>query len=109
MAHVAARFGATAIFLAFDVSHLSAQLTFNVTNQGGATPQMVAAFSEAAAMWSARLSDPITINVRINATELPAGVTGFTSNFFDPYSYAVVRDAYVADQRSTDDVSSAAR
>ena len=71
----------------------SAQLTFTVTNQGGATPQMVAAFAEAAALWSARLHDPITINVRIDAAVLAGGVTGFTTNFFDPYSYANVRNA----------------
>lgn len=108
MAHLAARLGAVAILLAFDASHISAQLTFTITNQGGATPQMVTAFADAAALWSARLNDPITINVRINASELPAGVTGFTTEFFDPYSYAVVRDAYVADQRSLDDLSSVA-
>jgi hypothetical protein len=67
---------------------------------------MVTAFAEAAALWSGRMKDPITINVRINAAELAAGVTGFTSNFFDPYSYAAVRDAYVADRRSLDDLSS---
>ena len=108
MAHVAARLGAAAFLLAFDVSLVSAQLTFNITNQGGATPQMVAAFAEAAALWSARLNDPITINVRIDAAVLAGGVTGFTTDFFDPYSYAIVRNAYVADQRSLDDLSSVA-
>jgi hypothetical protein len=108
MAHVAARFGAVAFLLAFDVSLACAQVMLNVTNQGGATPQMVTAFAEATAMWSAHLSDPITINVRIDAAVLSAGVTGFTTNFYDPYSYAAVRGAYVADQRSLDDLSSVA-
>jgi hypothetical protein len=108
MVQFAARLGATAVLLAFDISLVSAQLTFSITNQGGATPQMVAAFTDAAALWSARLNDPIAINVRIDATVLPGGVTGFTTDFFDPYSYANVRSAYVADRRSLDDLSSVA-
>src|SRR4051812_26144870 len=108
MSHFAARLWATAALLVFIDSPIYAQLTFNITNQGGATPQMVAAFSEATAVWSAHFKDPITINVRIDAGVLAGGVTGFTTNFYDPYSYALVRDAYVADRRSLDDLSSVA-
>ncbi|MFO0810014.1 MAG: NF038122 family metalloprotease [Gemmataceae bacterium] len=82
------------------------QLTFNVTNQGGATPQMLAGVAEAGAMWSALISDPITINVRINAAALPSGQIAGTSNFFDPYSYTSVRNALLADRRSADDITS---
>lgn len=108
MVHLAARLGAAAFLLAFDVTLVSAQLNFTVTNKGGATPEMVSAFAEAAALWSARLNDPITVNVRIDAMVLAGGVNGFTTNFFDPYSYANVRNAYVVDQRSLDDLSSVA-
>jgi hypothetical protein len=108
MVHVAARLVVAAFLLALDVTRVSAQLNFTVTNKGGATPAMVSAFAEAAALWSARLNDPITVNVRIDAAVLAAGVTGFTTNFYDPYSYANVRNAYVADQRSLDDLSSVA-
>ena len=44
----------------------------------------------------------------LGAAVLAGGVTGFTTNFYDPYSYALVRDAYVADRRSLDDLSSVA-
>lgn len=84
----------------------SAQLTFTITNQGGATPQMMTGFAEAAALWSARLNDPVTINIRIHAAALPVGQIAGTNSFYDPYTYANVRAAMVADQRSADDLTS---
>ena len=101
-----AQFGILLAALAGGESTAFAQLTFNITNQGGATAQMLTGFAEAGALWSARIDDPITINIRINAAVLPAGQLGSTTAFFDPYSYASVRSAMVADRRSADDLSS---
>lgn len=84
----------------------SAQMIFNLTNQGGATPQMMAGFAEAAALWSARFDDPITINIRINAAALAPGHIGGTSAFFDPWPYADVRNALLGNRKSADDFSS---
>ena len=58
--------------LALSVSTASAQMTFDITNEGGATAQMMTGFAQAAGLWSARLNDPITVNIRINATR-PTG------------------------------------
>ncbi|MBX7103654.1 MAG: NF038122 family metalloprotease [Gemmataceae bacterium] len=84
-----------------------AQLIFNISNQGGASPQMMTAFQQAGALWSARISDPITINVRVNAFAQPPGTIATTNSFFDSYSYSSVRSALVARRTSTDDFSSA--
>src|SRR3954467_1558356 len=56
--------------IACDASSASAQLTFNFTNQGTATPQMMAGFAQAGVLWSAYLKDPITINIRVGASAL---------------------------------------
>ena len=84
----------------------SAQLNFSITNQGAATPQMLTGFAEAAAMWSARLNDPVTINLRVNAGILAAGQIAGTSNFFDPWDYSVVTNTLLNDRQSADDFSS---
>ncbi|MCE9552215.1 MAG: NF038122 family metalloprotease [Planctomycetes bacterium] len=96
---------AALVVLTWGVSTAPA-LTFNITNQGGATPQMLAAFAEAGALWSAQLKDPITVNVRINAAALPAEVVAHADSFYDPYSYTSVRNALVNDRQSADDISS---
>lgn len=105
MAQFAARLGVAAVLLALD-SQLSAQLTFNVINQGTATPQMMTGFAQAGALWSGFLKDPITINIRISASALPAGVIGHSEIFYDPYEYTNVRTALVNDRLSVDDFTS---
>src|SRR6476646_6453920 len=74
--------------LACGAPSASAQLTFNFINQGTATPQMMTGFAQAGALWSAFLKDPITINIRVSASALPAGVLGHTDIFYDPFDYA---------------------
>jgi hypothetical protein len=95
--------------MALGATPASAGLTFDFTNQGGATPQMMAGFAQAGALWSARFNDPITINVRVNAAALPAGAIAHTDGFYDPYAYADARAAWLRDRRSADDFSAAGR
>jgi hypothetical protein len=83
----------------------SAQLTFNFTNAGGATPQMVTGFQQAGAMWSALFTDNITINVTIDGASLGPGVIGSTSNATSTFSYTNTRAALVSDVQSADDLS----
>ena len=92
--------------LACGAPSASAQLTFNFINQGTATSQMMTGFAQAGALWSAFLKDPITINIRVGASALPAGVLGHTDIFFDPFDYTNVRTALVNDRLSVDDFSS---
>ncbi|QOV90501.1 NF038122 family metalloprotease [Humisphaera borealis] len=102
MFHAAVALGA----LGLCVKPASAELIFNITNDGAATPQMMAGFAEAGAMWSARFNDPITVNIHINAVSLPPGGIGHTETFYDPYSYTAVRNAMLADKKTADDNAS---
>lgn len=101
--------GAMAVLwlLSLGSSTVSAQLTFNITNGGGATAQMLTGFQQAGALWSGFFSDPITVNISVKASAtLGAGVIGHTDTFYDPYSYASVRTALLADKTSLDDLTS---
>src|SRR4029078_10338197 len=84
----------------------SAQLTFNITNSGTASSQMMTGFAQAGALWSAYWKDPTTINIRIGSAALPAGVIGHSDIFYDSYAYTNVRTAMVNDRLSLDDFSS---
>src|SRR6478736_4743339 len=83
-----------------------AQLTFNITNNGTASSQMMTGFAQAGALWSAYLKDPTTINIRVGSSALPAGVIGHSDIFYDAYAYTNVRAALVNDRQSLDDFSS---
>jgi hypothetical protein len=93
--------------LALCGSTASGQLVFTITNDAThpASAQMVAGAQQAAALWSARFNDPITITVRVSAQSQPAGVIAHTDTFYDPYNYANVRSAFVTDRSSGDDIS----
>jgi hypothetical protein len=97
---------AATMLIAWRAPPAYAQLTFNFTNQGTATPQMMAGFAQAASLWTAFLKDPITINIRVSAAALDAGVLGHTDIFYDPFDYTSVRIALVNDRLSVDDFSS---
>lgn len=101
------RFGLLIGLLFAVTSSASAQLTFNITNGGGATAQMMTGFQQAAALWSGYFNDPITVNISAKASgTLGAGVIAHTDTFYDPYTYASVRAALIADRTSGDDLSS---
>ncbi len=104
-----AYFSAVVAVVACGVSVASAQMSFNLTNGGGATPQMMAGFQEAGAMWGALFTDPITINVRVNAASLAVGAVGHTETYYDPYTYTSVRAALVNGKQSADDFSSSSK
>ncbi|MBI1337573.1 MAG: PEP-CTERM sorting domain-containing protein [Phycisphaera sp.] len=93
----------------FAPAHAHAAMVFNITNGGGATPQMLAGVAEAAALWSSAFDDPITVNIRVKGAALPNGVLGHTDTFYDLYSYNEVRAALVADRHSADDLTSSSQ
>ncbi len=101
--------GVAVAFLLLGAFDASGALVFNITNQGAASAQMMTGMAQAAALWSARLNDSITINVRINAVALPAGQIGSTGAFFDPFSYSAVRQALINDMKGADDTSSTSK
>ena len=69
--------------------------------------QMMTGFVQAGALRSAFSKDPITIDIRVSASVLPAGVLGHPDIFYDPFEYTSVRAAFVNDQLGADDFSSA--
>lgn len=106
MVCITARIGSgVVLFFAIFSQVANAGLTFNFINQGGASAQMMAGFTDAGALWSSRFNDPIILNVRVNASALGAGIIAHTDSFYDPYVYSNVRNAFVADRISPDDFS----
>src|SRR4029078_4002428 len=87
-------------------STATAQLTFNVTNQGTATSQMMTGLAQAGALWAAYLKDPIPINIRISSSALCPGVIAHSEIYYDAYAYSDTRAALVNDRLSLDDFSS---
>src|SRR5881397_3945078 len=100
MIHRILRVGFAAGVLVFSTPGISNALVFNITNQGAASVQMMDGMAQAAALWSARLSNPVTLNVRINAVALPAGQLGSTNAFYDSFAYSDVRAALVNEVQS---------
>lgn len=69
---------------------------------GDATQQATAAsvkagFQAAAAAWSAKFNDPITVNITIDYTTLPGTLLGNTTPNYAPYAYSQVKGALAAD------------
>jgi hypothetical protein len=101
------RFGLLIGLLFAGASSASAQLTFNIINGGTATAQMMTGVQQAGALWSSYFNDPITVNIRVNASAtLGSGVIAHTDTFYDTYTYASVRAALVSDKTSGDDLAS---
>jgi hypothetical protein len=80
-------------------------LSFNFTQVAGDTlsTSEAAAFSTAAAAWSAVLTDNITVNVNIGFRSLGAGILGQTSQTFVVGSAAAIRTALTADAKTSAD------
>lgn len=108
--HLAGTLGALAI-----VAGQAHALTFNLTDGAGlislqgSNPalytQVRQGFVDAAALWSARLSDNVTINITIDYSALGAGVLGSTSNTSSLVSYANTRTALTSDISSALDTT----
>lgn len=99
----AAVLGAATLVLILDARPASAQLTFNLIEKPGITTQAVAGFEEAAALWSSRFSDSITINLEIGFQSLSPGVLAQAGSTDATYSFSNVRAALDADRTSADD------
>ena len=101
-----ARIGVALGVLILNAATASAAVSFNFTNGGTATAQMMAGAAQAGALWSAQFHDPITINITINAASYAGGIVAHTDTYYDPYAYTDVRNALLADRLSADDLSS---
>jgi hypothetical protein len=80
-------------------------LTFNFIAGTGitTTSQQYLGFQEAGSLWSTLFTDPVTLNIKINFTNIGAGSLGFTSLASGYYDYSDVYAALNTDKTSTDD------
>lgn len=107
----ALRAGVAAVTLS--VGSLAAALQFTTTigsgmqSLAGSNPalaaNMQAGFTQAQAIWSSLLADPITINLTLDYQQLDVGTLASASGTFHFASYSSVRSALTADRTSPDD------
>ena len=82
---------------------------FNVPDPGKApSAQALAGFNAAAAIWSAALTDTVTLNYDLYWEPLAMGVIGSASSEKIESSYSSVKTAITADTSSVDDTTAAA-
>lgn len=81
---------------------------FDLTPKVGTSQNAIEGFQEAADLWSAILSDDITVFLEIGFEPLTGGVLGQTSSAFGIGSYTLFRQAMVDDQTSAEDAVVAA-
>jgi hypothetical protein len=80
-------------------------LTFNFTNGGSVPADYMAAAVAAGNLWSGYFTDPITINVQINYSNLGTAVAD-SSVSSSTVAYGTVRDELIDDAITPDDISS---
>jgi hypothetical protein len=90
-------------------------LTFNLTDGAGLTSlfssnltqynSVKGAFNQAAALWSTRLSDNVTVNITVDYAALGPGILGSTSSVSSLVSYANFRTALIGDISSSLDTT----
>lgn len=66
-------------------------------------PQAFAGFQSAAALWSSRIKDPITVNVYLGYAPLTGGKIAQTTSTQKAYDYTTYRSALGQDAKSTND------
>ena len=93
-----------------DSSELNgAGLQFNLIPAAGMSQQAINGFREAAALWSAVLSDDILVNINIGFSPLPTNVIGQASSALAYIGYSQVRTALQSDSKSPNDAVAVAR
>jgi hypothetical protein len=78
-------------------------LTFNFAPAAGTSQLAIDGFAAAGSLWSAILTDNVTVNVNINFTALGAGTLGETGSSNRSFSYNQVYNALRNDRSSADD------
>lgn len=95
---------AIAIALIFTASMPAYGVLTFAFNPAGGTPQNVQdGFAEAADLWSAILSDNVTVNIDIDYQALGAGILGQASSTKQSFTYTNVRNALNSDKTSAND------
>ncbi len=82
-------------------------LTFNFNPAGGTPANVTQGFNAAAALWSAILTDSVTVNFDIAFATLGPGILGGASSDRATFTYSATRSALVTDATSGDDTATA--
>ena len=80
-------------------------LSFNFTATRGMSPEAINGFQQAGALWSALLSDPVTVNIKISFSSLGSGILGSTGYTSYSTSYANFDSALLRDATSATDAT----
>jgi len=93
------RFGFSFMLTMLLLGQPSGGLTISMVDVGptAMTAQQLNAFQQAADIWEATFSDPVTVNFNIAFEPLGSGILGSTSSARTTHSYISVRAALVAD------------
>jgi hypothetical protein len=104
----------TAISIATLVSNVRADLTFNLNDGPGLVALQASdiglytsvrnGFLSAAALWSDRFSDSVTINIAIDYVALGAGILGQAQSTTDAYLYSSFRSSLIGDASTANDL-----
>lgn len=80
-------------------------LTFDFTFTPTSTVQDIAGFNAAAAFWSSKLTDNVTIKMNVGTGALDIGVLASAGSADDPYLYSDIRNALAGEASSATDTS----
>ncbi|MCY2976007.1 MAG: NF038122 family metalloprotease [Planctomycetota bacterium] len=104
----------TAISIATLVGGVRADLTFNLNDGPGLVALQASdiglytnvrnGFLSAAALWSDRFSDSVTINIAIDYVDLGAGILGQAGSTTDAYLYSSFRSSLIGDASTPNDL-----
>ena len=83
-------------------------VTFNFTPAGGTPANVIQGFNDAAARWSAILTDSVTVNMDIAFATLGPGILGGASSDRATFAYSATRTALTNDAMSSDDSNTVA-
>jgi hypothetical protein len=80
-------------------------LTFTFTPEAGTSQLAIDGFNAAGALWSAALTDDVSVNINIGFKPLAANILGEATSVQRYYDYSQVYDALSRDRTSADDNS----
>ena len=85
------------------VASAASALTFNLTFIPGTTLQEQTSFQAAAALWSAKLTDNVTVDLTVGTGALGAGILASANSRAQANTYSQVKSALNADKTSASD------
>jgi hypothetical protein len=95
--------GRALLLVAVSAAGLQAGPLFNLTFTPGTSAQAQQGFIDAAALWSARLADNVTIELTVGTAALGPGILGQAASTANFYTYASALPLFLADASSADD------